>query len=154
MLAFRSEGGDWWYAHARLQVTVLTVIVWSLSLGRVYYTYASHVLEQSSRFAVSCMQDALARSGADQYEHRVIWCDCGPHFRSAFFLGSQLVTPLQVQPSMLQRVDVCFFPEHHGKGPVDAHVGRMRGWLHRAAAKHVLSDLTDYCRAFQVQSCP
>ena len=120
----RSEKGSWWYATARLSVTVLTVIVWSKAGGRCYYTYASHCLEQSSQFALTCVRDALDRADAATFQRQVVWADCGPHFRSSRFLGEVLVTAVEERPRLLVS-EVNLFAEGHGKGPVDAHVVRM-----------------------------
>ena len=112
-----SEKGSWWYANARLQVKVLTVIVWTATSGHLYNTYASHVLDQSTPFALTCVEDALersARDGATPGRRQVIWADCGGHFRSCRFLCETLITSLQ-QRLELETAEVHFFAEGHGK---------------------------------------
>ena len=99
----RSEAGSWWYANARLAVTVLTVIVWTPTSERVYYTYASHVLDQSTAFALTCVHDALDRhADAAACTKQVIWADCGGHFRSCRFLSDALVASLRSRPVLTQ----------------------------------------------------
>ena len=115
---------SWWYATARLQVTVLGIICWSKGGGRTYYTYASHCLDQSTPFALSCLADVLKRENAEGYSRQVVWADCGPHFRSSRFLAQVLVLAVQERPLLLTS-ELHFFAEGHGKGPCDAHFGRM-----------------------------
>ena len=55
------EEGNWWYAHARLAITVLTLIFWGHGTPKTYYTYCSHTLDQSSRYVVACFQDMLGK---------------------------------------------------------------------------------------------
>ena len=123
-IQLRTEAGSWWYATARLQVTVLGIICWSKGGGRTYYTYASHCLDQSTPFALSCVADMLNREKAEGYSRQVVWADCGPHFRSSHFLAQVLVLAVQERPQLLTS-ELHFFAEGHGKGPCDAHFGRM-----------------------------
>ena len=121
----RSEAGSWWYANARLQITVLTICVWTKESGRLYLTYATNILDQSTPLALTCVRDAISRcEGADACSAQRVWADSGGHFRSTRFLGETLVTSLSTRP-VLQQTDVHFFAEGHGMGPIDAHFGRM-----------------------------
>ena len=124
LVKLRNEAGSWWYATARLQVTVLTVICWSKEGVRTYFTYASHCLDQSSPFAMTCLDDALARVEAAGFAKQVLWADCGGHFRSCRFLGHVLADAVVARPNLICS-ELNFFVEGHGKGPCDAHFGRM-----------------------------
>ena len=127
----RSEAGSWWYANARLQVTILGIVIWTSESRKLYYTYCSNVLDQSTPFALTCLHDALRRAesdGAALGVKQVMFADCGGHFRSCRFLSDQLICSLQTRPE-LQESAVHFFAEGHGKGPCDAHFGRMTRYL-------------------------
>ena len=113
----RSEAGDWWYATARLQVTVLGIICWSKNGGRTYRTYCSHCLDQSTPFALTCVENALELEEAASYSRQVIWADCGGHFRSCRFIGEVLCKAVQDRQQLLSS-ELHFFAEGHGKGPL------------------------------------
>ena len=74
----------------------------------------------------------------------VMWCDVGPHYRNARFLAFWLVHLLKELG--VPEASVEFFVEHHGKGIIDGHFGRMASWLDAIAKKKVVATLVDYCK--------
>ena len=104
---------------------MLTVVLWT-DTARWYMTYCSHVLDQSTLFALTCVHDALGRCPelVASCDRQVVWSDCGGHFRSCRFLYDTLINSLSTRAN-LRTSEIHFFAEGHGKGPVDAHFGRM-----------------------------
>ena len=120
------EGGEWWYANARLSVTLLVICVWGRDRAPTYHTYASHCLEQTSEFAVSCLIDLQKRlGGAGQWKRHVMFSDVGNHFRSAYALGYWGVELLKCQ--VVEETKWIFAPEGHGKGVCDGQGGPHHG---------------------------
>ena len=137
------ETGDFWYANARLGITVLGICVWSAVSGPTYHTYCSTVSEQSGLFAVACLQDLLSKLDLKPYSTAVLWADVGPHFRCGRMIGFWLAHVLR--EFRFQATQLIFFPEHHGKGIIDGHFGRMRMWLLTLAQSRVVATLQEYC---------
>ena len=78
------EGGEWWYANARLSVTLLVIYVWAADLKPVYYTYCSHCLEQTPEFTVACLMDLQTRlGGVGKWSQHIMFSDVGNHFRAS-----------------------------------------------------------------------
>ena len=136
------ESGDYWYAHARLGVTILRICVSSIAAGTTYHTYCSTVSEQSGLFTVACLLDLFAKLDLEPYTRAVLWADVGPHFRCSRLVGFWLSYVLR--SLKLKATDLFFFPEHHGKGIIDGHFGRMRMWLLTLAKSKIISTLQGY----------
>lgn len=108
------EGGDWWYAYARLQVTILVVMVWSKTMEPCFHVYCSHCLDQSPAFVVACLDDLFTKVGGHSYKSHTMFSDVGQHFRAAYTMGwwgKELLAKGSVEQSRW-----IFFPEGHGKG--------------------------------------
>jgi len=64
----REIGEFFVYAGGVQGVTVLTFVAWARTWERSYFTYASEVKEQSSLFAISCLEDVLRRVGLPSFK--------------------------------------------------------------------------------------
>ena len=72
------EGGEWWYANARLSVTLLVIYVWGRGVEGTYHTYASHCLEQTPEFTVACLRDLHEKiGGAGKWKRHVMFSGGG-----------------------------------------------------------------------------
>ena len=153
-----NESGCWWYAGIRLQVTVLTIVVWSLEDGgrKTYYTYMSKCMDHSCLFVQACFRH-LFSEGLTAKQEKVyadsnnlnMWCDCGPHYRGGLFMGYWLVSlPDSTDKTSGLNYDV----EGHGKGIVDAHFGKMTHWLHEAARVREITNVMELKEAMEEQS--
>ena len=62
-----------------------------------------------------------------------LWGDCGPHFRAkafVYWIQKLLLDGLKVitgNDSLV--IELSFFAEHHGKGVVDGHFGKLSQWV-------------------------
>ena len=143
------ETGSWWYAGSRLAITVLTFITWGPGLPRQYNTYCSHILDQSAGYVVSCMEDLLTRVvDVKGFKKMLLFADVGNHCRASVTVAYWTGGLLDKFP-FLQSTEIVFFPEHHGKGPVDGHFGKMAAWKHNTAKSRVISSLRDYVTIMQ-----
>ena len=142
------EGGEWWYAHARLSVTLLVIYVWGDGMKPTYYIYASHCLEQAPEFAVAGLLDLQKKmGGAGRWKEHIMFSDVGNHFRAGYCLGFWGTVLMKV-PGVSQARWI-FAPEGHGKGVCDGMGGRITGWLHTLAKKTVISTLKSFCQRLQ-----
>ena len=145
------EAGCWWYAGSTLQVTVLTIAVWSDQDGgrKTMYTYCSDVLGHTCRFVVACLRHlldtGLSLHHAVPHRKYVMWSDVGQHFRGA---GS-MAWWLHGLPSSSGALstELKFFPEGHGKGICDGFFGQMSLWKQQAAKRVEIASIASYCAA-------
>ena len=135
------ETSGFFYAGAVLGVTILVIIVWSKRLGKRYYTFCTDVKEQSSLFTISCVEHVLTLLDVSSYKHFHWWSDIGPHFLSTRWLGYWLVHLVRSYKVICR---IRFFPAGHGKGPCDAHVGRVKKWKRTAAKKTIIATVEKY----------
>ena len=121
---------------------MLGIYVWSSKLPGTYHAYCSTVKDQSSLFTIACLLDLLGKIDTSDYKKFVMWCDVGPHYRSARFITFWIahLCKLYGVESLLE-----LFAEHHGKGILDGFFGRMAHWLEAIAKTNVVASLQDYC---------
>ena len=110
-----AEGGDWYWATSREQITTLGFYaVWldpddGIKRER-YYHFCSSVLEHSALFAVTCLKDVLQDLEISTFTGLSCWVDCGPHFRCYEMAAFLLVEVLLGNPLLLF-VTLNFFCE-------------------------------------------
>ena len=139
------EGGQWWYANARLGVTLLVIYVWGIGLTPTHHAYCSHTMDQTPEFVVACLQDLHKKiGGASKWRRHVMFSDVGHHFRATYTLGFW-GTHLHKQDGV-EETRWVFAPDGHGKGVCDGQGGRITQWLQTLAKKHVISDLKTFCK--------
>jgi hypothetical protein len=146
-----AEAGSWWYAGSRLSLSVLVIVVWAKDVPARYITYISTVLEKTPRYVVAVWQDLLARlpslrellQAASTFQ---LWVDAGNHFRNYQVLWWQLV---HLPAAYDLEGQVCVDVEHHGKGPCDGHIGRLRLWLGQAAKRQTVASADDLAKVLR-----
>jgi hypothetical protein len=140
------EDGAWWYANARLSITLLVILVWGEQLHPTFYTYCSYCMEQTPGFVIACFMDLRARLNADVvFERFHVFCDVGRHFQASRFIGYIL----SLVPGSVREAEITFFPPGHGKGKCDGQGGRMEHTLNDLARRSVISTLEQYCNLLQ-----
>ena len=138
------EGGEWWYANARLSITLLVIYTWGRGVRPAYHTYGSHCLEQTPEFTVACLRDLHAKlGGAGKFKNHIMFSDVGNHFRAGYTLGYWGAELLKVVG--IDRTQWIFAPEGHGKGVCDGQGGRITAWLNEVAKKNVIATLGKFC---------
>ena len=128
-----AEGGRWWYANARLSVTVFVVYVWGADVDIPgYYMYFSDVLDHTPDFSVACLDDLLRRVCPPSVSEISLWADVGTHFRAARTWGYWLD---YLPTKMKCNTSANYFPDGHGKEEIDGHIGRVGRWIREIAKK-------------------
>jgi len=99
---------------------------------------------------IACLERLLKEVDLRGMRRFVMFADVGPHFRNCTFLAYWL-THLLEKYTTLDECELVFFPEHHGKGPVDAHFGTLRAWKDASAQSAVISTLDGYVEALRLR---
>ena len=142
------ETGAYWYANARLQVNILTLISWSLEQPvRLYTTYLSDILDHTPAYVIAAFEDFCRKHPLAQgITGMTVWSDVGLHFRSYRSWGYFL---RYVPATKRMQTKLSYFPPGHGKGPCDAHFALLRSWADSAARRDVLATVPEFASALQ-----
>ena len=81
-----------------------------------FYAYITRVIEKSTPFFVSLIDDLCKRAVPDDAAGVLLILDCATYWRNYTFLGSMATT---VMKRRMKPLGIDFECEEHGKGTVD-----------------------------------
>ena len=134
-----------YYANARLNTSVCSVRIWTNSYIR-WRTYCSRVLEKSSAYAFSILQDVLAHLELEKISKICIWSDGGPSFKSYMTLGTIAKTLVH---QYRRTFEVNFGCEMEFKNECDRYFGKLDSLLEMARCDTPILDIQDVVAACQ-----
>ena len=140
------ECARWWYARARISVTVLAVLVWRIGKSPEWYVYLSHYKDHTALHTVAMLEDVIARIDVASSHCLVMWADTGKHFRAYEFLGYWTVS---VPERFKVNTKLKHWPESHGKSHCDGFFGLLSRVMALTSLTKVLSDSSDLKTAWE-----
>ena len=145
------EPGSWFYSDYQTEITVLggvMVFVNEQGVREVHYhTMVTNVIEHTPTTTIIFLRKMLEFL-PPHCKVLDLWEDAGNHFRAYEVLYFQLGDVFD-EHDRIDEVHVNLDPEHHGKGPCDAHFGVCDHWKNIYAADREIADYITLADAYR-----
>ena len=136
------EPGSWFYSDFQTEITVLGgVMVYLNEQGQRevhYHTLVTNVIEHTPTTTIIFLRKIMEFC-PKTCNALDLWEDAGNHFRAYEVLYYQ-VGDVFDEHCNINNVGVNLDPEHHGKGPCDAHFGVLDHWKSMYATETEIPD--------------
>ena len=145
------EPGCIFYPEYKTEITVLGAVVTYQNAEGVrethYHTMVTDVIEHCPATTIVFLRKILEHVPR-HCKTLDLWQDAGNHFRAYEVLCFQLGDIFD-EHGDIDDVWVNGDPEHHGKGPCDAHFGILRHWMDMYSSEHMIADHIGLVEAYK-----
>lgn len=117
--------------YSRPEVTVFGFCIYYYAGGneptKKYINFVSENLSHDSHFVKSAINELFSEEFLSHIEEASFWADCGNHFRSKELI--YYILKEFKQEKNLEKTQMNYFAEYHGKNEVDGNFGVLTRWF-------------------------